>query len=242
MSAERPAFYAARRGRAGDWWTVLHPPYTAWHLSYVVVGACLAPEVGLTTLAGTLLAFFLAVGVAAHALDELHGRPLGTAIPSPALVGAAALGLGGAVALGVVGVQRVGAPLGAFVAVGVALVLGYDLELVGGRVHTDLGFALAWGAFPVLTAYYAEARSLGVAALVAALFATALSMAQRRLSNRARFLRRRVEVVRGVAVLRDGRVERLDREALLAPVEAALRALSVAAVAIAVAVALVRLG
>ena len=22
-----------------DWWTLLHPPYTAWHLSYVVIGA-----------------------------------------------------------------------------------------------------------------------------------------------------------------------------------------------------------
>jgi len=29
-------------------------------------------------LLGTLLAFFLAVGVASHSLDELHDRPLGT--------------------------------------------------------------------------------------------------------------------------------------------------------------------
>ena len=35
-----PAFYArpsfASRGAIGDWWTLLHPPYTLWHLSYVV--------------------------------------------------------------------------------------------------------------------------------------------------------------------------------------------------------------
>src|SRR5579884_3943747 len=65
-----PAYYA-RRGRLADWWTLLHPPYTAWHLAFVVIGASLAPRPSVSTLVGTLLAFFLAVGVAAHALDEL---------------------------------------------------------------------------------------------------------------------------------------------------------------------------
>ena len=71
----RPAFYAAGAGGWRDWWTILHPPYTAWHLSYVVIGASLAPHVDAGRLLATLLAFFLAVGIAAHLLDELHGRP-----------------------------------------------------------------------------------------------------------------------------------------------------------------------
>src|SRR5947208_13847296 len=104
----RPAFYAARQGGPRDWWTLLHPPYTAWHLSYVVLGACLAPAVDLTRLLATLCAFFLAVGLAAHALDELHDRPLRTAIPNGALVAAAVAGLGGALALGVAGVMQLG--------------------------------------------------------------------------------------------------------------------------------------
>src|ERR1700760_3867149 len=82
----RPAFYAARAGGWRDWWTLLHPPYTAWHLAYVVIGACLAPTVNLTILIATLLAFFCAVGLAAHSLDELNGRPLGTQIPNGALI------------------------------------------------------------------------------------------------------------------------------------------------------------
>ena len=86
--APRPAFYAAKRGGWRDWWTVLHPPYTAWHLSYVVIGASLAPHVRISRLLGTVVAFFLAVGVAAHCLDELHGRPLRTLIPGRALVAA----------------------------------------------------------------------------------------------------------------------------------------------------------
>ncbi len=94
-------------GRWRDWWTLLHPPYTAWHLSYVVIGACLAPRVSVSRLLGTLIAFLCAVGFAAHALDELHGRPLGTRIPTPALVSVTVVGLAGAVALGIVGQSHV---------------------------------------------------------------------------------------------------------------------------------------
>ena len=39
MSEERPAFYALAPGGWRDWWTLLHPPYTMWHLSYVALGA-----------------------------------------------------------------------------------------------------------------------------------------------------------------------------------------------------------
>ena len=84
------AFYAARPGGWRDWWNLLHAPYTAWHLSYVVIGAALAPHVDVSRLVATLLAFFLAVGIAAHALDELRGRPLRTRIPGPVLVAASA--------------------------------------------------------------------------------------------------------------------------------------------------------
>src|SRR5271154_2006729 len=116
--APRPAFNASSRGGWRDWWTVLHPPYTAWHLSYVVIGASLAPRVSISRMVATILAFLLAVGVAAHALDELHGRPLRTTIPTAALVGATVLGLAGAVALGVAGVIRVGPVLVPFIVVG----------------------------------------------------------------------------------------------------------------------------
>jgi hypothetical protein len=146
----RPAFYAARRGGWRDWWTLLHPPYTAWHLAYVVIGATLAPRIDGGRLIATLLAFFFAVGIAAHAFDELHGRPLGTAIPRRVLVGAGVGGLLIACALGLLGVATVGPGLLVFIALGPLLVLGYNLELFGGWVHTDLGFAVSWGAFPVL--------------------------------------------------------------------------------------------
>jgi hypothetical protein len=236
----RPAFYAARPGGWRDWWTLLHPPYTAWHLSYVVIGATLAAHVDGGRLAATLLAFFLAVGIAAHALDELHGRPLRTRIPSRVLVGTAVGALGGALALGVVGISRVGAGLLVFMAVGVVLVLGYNLELFGGALHSDIGFAAGWGAFPVLTAYFVQAEGLDVTALLAAVAAFALSFAQRALSTQARFVRRRTVGVHGTMTTTEGTVQAFGERDLLAPIERSLRWMSVAMVALAAALLVAR--
>jgi hypothetical protein len=241
QAGARPAYYAASPGGWRDWWTLLHPPYTAWHLSYVVIGASLAPHVSLAPLLATLVAFFLAVGLAAHALDELNGRPLQTRIPAPTLVAVSVAGLAGAVAFGAAGVARVGWALLPFMIVGPALVIAYNAELFGGIIHTDLGFAAAWGAFPVLTAYTAETGRIAVAPVLAALAALAMSAAQRRLSTPARTLRRRSVRVEGTVTLADGQVVDVDQVALLAPLEGALRAMSWGLVLLAAGLALARL-
>lgn len=241
QAGARPAYYAASPGGWRDWWTLLHPPYTAWHLSYVVIGASLAPRVSLAPLLATLIAFFLAVGLAAHALDELNGRPLQTRIPAPTLVAVTVAGLAGAVAFGVAGVARVGWVLLPYMIVGPALVIAYNAELFGGIIHTDLGFAAAWGAFPVLTAYTAETGRIAVAPVLAALAALAMSAAQRRLSTPARTLRRRSVRVEGTVTLADGQVVAVDQVALLAPLEGALRAMSWGLVLFAAGLALARL-
>lgn len=245
LSQLAPAFYArprlASRRAVGDWWTLLHPPYTAWHLSYVVIGACLVGPVDAGRLIATVVAFFLAVGIGAHALDELHGRPLATSIRSSILITAAIIGIGGAAVVGIVGVTDIGLPLIAFIVVGVALAVGYNLELLGGRLHTDHIFAASWGAFPVLTGYYAQHERLDIAAVGAAVFAYFFSTAQRRLSTPARRLRRKTNDVRGMIVDSVGNVADIDRATLLAPLEGALRALSWAAVVLAVTLALARL-
>jgi hypothetical protein len=240
-SEPRPAYYAARRGGWRDWWTLLHPPYTAWHLAYAVIGAALAPRVLLTNLIATVLAFFLATGLAAHAVDELRGRPLRTAIPAPVLVAVVVVGLLGALALGVCGVIRVGWTLIPFMVAGPVLVIGYNAELFGGLLHTDIGFAAGWGAFPLLTAYVAQTGSLAVAPVLAAAGAFALSAAQRRLSTPARNLRRRTQRVEGHITFADGRTVPVTAEGLLEPLERALRAASWAIILFAAALAVARL-
>jgi hypothetical protein len=239
-SEPRPAFYAARPGGWRDWWTILHPPYTSWHLAYVVLGATLAPRTDVVRLVGALLAFFLAVGVSAHVFDELHGRPLGTHVGDRTLWTTGVTSLAGAVAIGFAGVGRVGLGLVVFIAVGPLLVLGYNLELFGGRLHNDLVFAATWGAFPVLTAYYAQVDRLDLTAVAGAAAAFAFSFAQRCLSTPARLLRRRVDHVEGALHMADGSVRALDRARLLDPLEQALRTLSGAMVVLAIALALAR--
>jgi hypothetical protein len=211
-------------------------------LAYVVIGACLAPVVSLSRLIATLLAFLCAVGFAAHALDELHGRPLGTRIPSRALVALTVVGLAGAVALGVAGVSRVGWALVPFLVLGPLLVIGYNLEVFGGVIHSDAGFALAWGSFPVLVAYVAQTGRLAFSAVIAAAAAFAISAAQRRLSTPARLIRRRATTVDGRVTLKDGAVIPIDERVLLAPLERTLHAMAWGVVLLAASLAVARLG
>lgn len=233
MSETRPSFYALERGGWRDYVTLLHPPYTAWHLSYVVIGGCLAPAIAWERLGAAVVAFALAVGVGAHALDELRGRPLQTKIPSSVLVTLAAASIGAACAIGVIGALSFRLWLIVLVPVGLFLVLAYNLELLGGRLHSDLWFGLAWGGFPVVCGYAAVAGEIGVAAVIAAAFAVLLSLAQRALSNRVRFVRRRVGEVNGELTLHDGSKETLDARWLMAAEEQGLRLLAASTVTLA---------
>ncbi len=221
----RPAFYALGTGGWRDYVTILHLPYTAWHLSYVAIGAALAPELHTDRLLAALAAFALALGVGAHALDELQGRPLGTRIPAAVLWTLALGSIAGAVAIGI-GAAVAWTPwLLPFIAVGAFLAFAYNLELFGGRFHSDLWFALAWGAFPLLTGYFVVAEKLTGEAFLAAVFAVATSLAQRALSTPVRAVRR-------------GRSD--EPPSTIVGPERALRALSVAMVALAAALLALR--
>jgi hypothetical protein len=221
--------------------TILHPPYTAWHLSYVAIGAALAPTFVLWRLGATLGAFFLALGVACHALDELQGRPLATLLSRATLIWLAVTGLGGAVAIGVLGAVTLSAWLIPLVVIGAFLALAYNLELFGGRFHTDVWFAVAWGGFPAFTGWFVEALDVRATGVLVALACCLISVAQRRLSTPARELRRRTASVSGAQFLRDGHVVELDRDHLLAPLEGTLSAMWKAMVVLAVALVLRRL-
>lgn len=195
----RPAFYALRSGGWRDYVTVLHAPYTMWNASYVALGAALAPHFHTNRMLWTMFAFALALGVAAHVLDELNGRPLRTQIPNAMLVALAAAALAGACAIGVWAAfawhERA---LLAFVAAGAVVVPAYNLEWFGGALHNEWGLALSWAAFPVLTAYFAEAGTLRAEAVLAAGFATGMILVQRTLSTPVRHARRTVGTTEGV--------------------------------------------
>lgn len=214
--------------------TLLHPPYTAWHLSYVALGAAAAPTIHANRLGAALAAFFLAVGIAAHALDELHGRPLQTRLTRRALIALATASLAGAVAIGIIGALTISAWLAPLVVSGAFLVVAYNLELLGGRVHDDTWFALAWGGFPAFTGYFVNALQVRPVGVLVAAACCLLSVAQRRLSTPVRELRRRTAHVAGTQTLTTGETRMLDAQSLGAPLEGALRALWLALVLLAI--------
>jgi hypothetical protein len=134
----------------------------------------------------------------------------------------------GAVAIGVGGVLTISATLLPFVVLGGLFLPAYNLELAGGRFHSDLWFALGWGAFPALTGYFANAEKLALPGLLIAAGCLVMSIAQRRLSAPARELRRRTTSVSGVRTDSDGRKVPLSLSELLGPLDGALAALSLA--------------
>ncbi len=237
----RPSWYALDQGGWRDYITLLHLPYTAWHLSYVVIGGCLAPAIAWGRLGAAVAAFALAVGIGAHALDELRSRPLETRIPDVVLITLATVSIGAACGIGIVGALMFRPWLLALVPVGLFLVVAYNLELFGGRFHSDLWFGLAWGGFPLLAGYAAVAGEMHVAAALGAAFAVLLSLAQRVLSNRVRFVRRGVVTVHGELELHDGGRETLDEARLVAAEERGLRLLAATTVVLAAALVAFRL-
>jgi hypothetical protein len=207
----------------------------------VALGAAAAPTLHADRLGAALGAFLLAVGVAAHALDELRGRPLATELSRRSLIALAAFGLVGAVAIGIAGMIVVSPLLAPLVVAGAFLVLAYNLELAGGRFHSDAWFALAWGAFPAFTGYFVNSLSIRPEGLLVAAACFLLSVAQRRLSTPARRLRRQTTDVTGTQQLKDGRVVELTTASLAEPLEGALSALWLALVLLAVGLVISRL-
>ena len=238
MKDEHAAFYARPGSITGDLITLLHPPYTAWHLAYVAIGAALAPTLDWTRLAGTLAAFFLGTGIGAHALDEWHGRPLRTTLSSRVLLALGLGGLAGAAVLAVLGSFVVSPWVLAWAVGGGLLAVGYSLEW-NRTLHSDLGFALAWGGYPTIVGYWAQAETIDAGVLLLATAAILISLVQRSLSKRARFIRRSVASV-SVEFEVDGQNESWSRSQLLRSWELPLQLLTASVVLLAVALLVLR--
>ena len=245
MPEQRPAFYALRPGGWRDLVTVLHPPYTAWNLANVCFGAAAATHIHTDRFVATLAAFFLAVGISAHTLDELNGRPLKTQLSDRVLLALAAGSLAGAIGIGIAGCIIVSATLIPFILAGAFFVVAYNLELFGGRFHTAFWLAFAWAAFPALTSWwvntlsFADAQTVVAGVLVAA-GCFGLVSVQRILSTPVRRLRRKTVSVTGEQRLEDGTVIQLTPAEISGPLDASLRGLSWAVVVLSIGLVVVR--
>lgn len=239
MTESRPAFYARVGTTRSDLLALLHLPYTGWHLSYVAFGAALAPDLSLVRLAGVLAAFGLGTGVAAHAFDEWNGRPLGTRLHDRTLLTLGIAGVAGGGGIAVLGAVAVSPWMLAWGAAAVVLMLGYTLE-VPRMLHSDTGFALAWGGFPVIAGYWVQTEGMSIAALLVAFAAVLLSLAQRRLSTPARFVRRRT-MHASVSFETTTDVSQWSREYLLSTWESPLKLMAGTSITLAVGLTVMRL-
>ena len=224
---------------------MLHPPYTLWHVSNVAIWAAAAAQIHAGRLAAAIAAFFLAVVVGAHCLDELHSRPLGTQLSQRTLVALAVGGLGGALAIGIAGTIFVSPTLAPLVLAGGFIAPAYNLEWFGGRFHTGFWLAASWGGFSAFTGWWVNSLGLhsvreAIAAAAAVLGCFCLTVVQRRLSTPVRELRRRTLAIEGEQRLSDGTFRRLDRASLIEPLDGALRGLSIAVPLLAVAAVALR--
>ena len=245
MPEQRPAFYALRPGGWRDLVTVLHPPYTAWNLANVCFGAAAAAQIHTDRFVATLAAFFLAVGISAHTLDELNGRPLKTELSDLTLKALAAGSLAVAMGIGVAGCIIVSPTLIPFVLAGGFFVVAYNLELFGGRFHTAFWLAFAWAAFPALTSWWVNTLSFAslkvdVAGVLVAAGCFGLVSVQRTLSTPVRRLRRKTVSVSGEQRLDDGTVIPLTAAEISGPLDASLRGLSWAVVVLAIGMVVIR--
>lgn len=223
-------------GWVRDLWVLMHWPYSIWHLSYIPIGAALAPRLDWGLLGWTVLAFFLAMGIGGHCMDEINGRPLRTGLPSWGLWLAAVLSIAGAVAIGIfIGVRETVWVIPCII-FGGFIIFAYNLELgPKGFFHRDEWFGFAWGAFPVITAYVAQVHTITPEVVMIAFFALLYSWTQRVLSLQARFWRRKVTEVRGryYAELGKGTTigYEIKRETIIGPSEAALKLMNWAVIA-----------
>jgi len=234
------------KGRVRDFVILLHPPYTMWHLAYVVIGAALAPMMNWGTLLWTLLAFFLAMGIGAHCLDELNGRPLKTKIPALVLILAAVISIGGAVVIGaIVGVRETVWVIPCII-FGGFIVFAYTMEWgPKGFFHRDEWFGFAWGAFPVITAYIAQTHTVSWGIIFVAGACLLYSLTQRVLSTQVRFFRRKVSMVEGHYFASEngpvvpgtvtwGQSHNLNKKIIIEPPETALKLMSWTVIAAAI--------
>ena len=220
------------------WWNALHIPYTLWHLSYLVMGAALGAALRWDVLGWALMAFFLGLGVAGHAFDLLRRDPLALKLPAIHLQVAGVVSLLLAAFIGLLNIYWGNVPgwLGWAIAAGILLALGYNLEWPG--FHGDLQFALFWGAFPFLAGYLAMGGGLDLAAVLAGAFCCLTAWAQRVLSTRARYLRRKVARASLTLDEKSGSATAVDDQPIawmLRPLETTLLILTIAMPVLAIA-------
>jgi hypothetical protein len=162
-------------------------------LAYTMIGAMLAPVIHWDRVAALVVVYFLALGIAAHALDALGGasqKPWGSFFSKRELWTLAICSLVGAYAIGTYYMVLFTPRLWPIAIAEGFFVLAYNLEWFAGRFHTDSWFAFSWGSLPVLAGYVLQTNDLAISAVVVAAAAAMFSLVEIKASRRYKDLKR----------------------------------------------------
>jgi len=227
MTIQKPAWYTvAGHGLLSDLVNLIHPPYTLWHLSYVVIGIGLSPIIHPDRSIVVVLAFFLGLGIGAHALDETMGNPLKTRLSRHKLYLIGFSSLAAAVAIGAYYVVTLSLLLLPIIFAEVFFALAYNLEAFNKRFHNVLVFSISWGVLPFLTGYFVNSLSVSFGALLTSIAIGLLTYVQRTLSLQARSVRRTITSPIRALKLENGEEISVTSTDLISPAEKSLKALT----------------
>jgi len=194
------AWYARSGSKVRELYTIMHLPYTSMVLSYTLIGAALAPSVYPSRVILTLVAYFLGLGLSAHALNELYARHWGAALSKSELQLLFAVPLIGAILIGLYATMTLYASSGTlfaslvlllFIALETLFVFLYNADFSGGKFHSDLAFAFSWAALPTLIGYYVNAMTITAVAILMSIAMAATAGIEINLSRWCKDFRRR---------------------------------------------------
>ena len=172
---------------------LLFLPYTGMCVSFAVIGSMLAPTILWDRVGGIALIYFLALGVAAHAIDSVGSKkikPWASYFSRKQLWTLSLCTLIPAYAIGIYYIVLY-VPLLSIVAIAEGFfVFAYNLELFGGRFHTDEWFAFSWGVLPVMAGFIIQTNSVSLLALAFAVIMGFVSYAEIKTSRPYKELKR----------------------------------------------------
>ncbi len=150
---------------------LLFLPYTGMCVSFTVIGSMLAPTIFWDRAGAIALIYFLALGIAAHALDSIGSKrvkPWGSYFSKKQLW---ILSLGTLIPAYAIGIYYMVLYVPLLWVIAVAegfFIFAYNMESFNGKLHNDGWFAFSWGVLPLLAGYIMQTNSVSLITFAAA--------------------------------------------------------------------------
>lgn len=201
----KKTWYSAEGSKLAEFWTILHLPYTAMSLSFLAIGFGIAGVHRWDVFAWIMVAYFLGLGIAAHAFDQLPGQGSSYVkyLTPWELMALGVAAVSAAVMIGIFWMVKLAAwHLSWIIVLQTFFVFSYPLsKTLKGFFHTDFWFAVSFGFVPVMAGYYINTLTLNPEFLPWAVVAALISGIEITLSRYVRKWRHNVYLLQEPSVI-----------------------------------------